>query len=134
MDLEYQLRVEADEIIIGFPDGVQNCFKKLDFPQLFFEWQSEARIEMFSLMDQAGATAAKMMPVHLPTMGTISNDVFPINLITRGMGLLLKASILDQVTESFESARKRGTCQVPEKKPKRSPVSRPCFLCGSIEL
>jgi len=79
-------------------------FPRVRLPEDFLIWQSQARLNMFHLMEQRGAQAISMAPVHLPVLATLGKGDFPINLSTRGIGVLPKRGHLEEYTEQFRSA------------------------------
>jgi len=74
-------------------------------PDSFLTWQSHARINMFKIMMNDGGQSVKMAPVHLPVLASLDKGIFPINLATRGIGVLPKDEILAKITEQFQSAQ-----------------------------
>ncbi|HCM26723.1 MAG TPA: hypothetical protein DIC34_09300 [Treponema sp.] len=87
---------------------------RAELPSAFLKWQSEERLEMFSEMSRAGAGSVRRMPSHLPVLATIGQGPFPVNLATRGMGMLPKPERLAEFTTSFEAARREGEGRAPE--------------------
>ncbi|NMC03755.1 MAG: hypothetical protein GYA24_01020 [Candidatus Lokiarchaeota archaeon] len=90
-------------------DGKSRKFTAVELPRLFLEWQSEARMRLFKTMAQGGAGQARVQPAHLPVLATWSIDGmggdFPVNLSTRGMGILPKQDMLATFTAMLEKAR-----------------------------
>ena len=107
MNLSYQINVEGNIVSIINKDSTKTEITCETFPQLFLEWQQKARTEMFSMLDHKGSHAVKSMPAHLPTLASISEGNYPINLSTRGIGVLPNETMLAEVTASFESTKKR---------------------------
>ncbi|MBN2154348.1 MAG: hypothetical protein JW839_23030 [Candidatus Lokiarchaeota archaeon] len=94
------------EAMVG---GEKRTFAAMELPRPFLEWQSEARMRMFKAMTQGGAGQVRVQPAHLPVLATWdagdgAGD-FPVNLSTRGMGILPKADKLAHYTSSLERAR-----------------------------
>jgi hypothetical protein len=79
-------------------------FDRVRLPEDFLLWQSQARFNMFQLMEQKGAQAISMAPVHLPVLASLGNGSFPINLSTRGIGVLPRQEYIEEFTEKFRSA------------------------------
>lgn len=78
----------------------------LKFPNNFLEWQMVTRQIMFKMLKNHGASGIKMQPGHLPVMATWSKGSFPVNLATRGMGLVPKEDLLDKFSSLFENTKK----------------------------
>ncbi len=95
-------------------DGSQVQFPTISLPDLFIKWQSEARLKMFDMMKEKGATAMKMQPAHIAVMATQSDGAFPINLSSKGLGLLPKPEKLDTFTTLFEKAKKDTENRPPQ--------------------
>ncbi len=66
-------------------------------------WQSQARLEAFAIMRQQQATAVRSMPAHLPVLASFGEGDFPVNLTTRGIGLLPKGELLAEMTAVLET-------------------------------
>ena len=79
-------------------------FPRVPLPEDFLLWQSQARLNMFQLMEQKGAQAISMAPVHLPVLASLGDGSFPINLSTRGIGVLPRQEHLEEFTKKFRSA------------------------------
>lgn len=90
-------------------DGKKRTFTAVELPRPFLEWQSEARMRMFKAMAQGGAGQVRAQPAHLPVLATWSGDGqgsdFPVNLSTRGMGIVPKQERLASFTSLLEKAR-----------------------------
>ncbi|MEX2683487.1 MAG: hypothetical protein Q6373_018060 [Candidatus Sigynarchaeota archaeon] len=94
------------EITIG---GKKRTFSTVALPRSFLEWQSEARVRMFKAMAQGGASQVRAQPAHLPVLATWDpegneND-FPVNLSTRGMGVVPKQEKIAFFTDMLDKAR-----------------------------
>jgi hypothetical protein len=74
-------------------------------PDTFLIWQSKARISMFEMMDSQGANSVRTAPVHLPVLASVGDGIFPINLTTRGIGVLPKEEYIAEFTERFQNAK-----------------------------
>ncbi|HME54564.1 MAG TPA: hypothetical protein VKM55_20295 [Candidatus Lokiarchaeia archaeon] len=99
----YQETIEIDI------NGEKISFALLDLPTSFLQWQSEARMQMFKMIGKARATKVTMQPAHLPVLATWSQETlasdFPVNLSTRGMGLLPRRDKLEQFVALFQQAK-----------------------------
>ncbi len=82
----------------------QYQFSTVPLPQPFLQWQSQARLEAFEEMRNKHATAVRTMPAHLPVLATFGEGDFPLNLTTRGIGLLPKPEFLAVITSELETA------------------------------
>lgn len=102
------ISMAEDKVIITYTDGAKQVFARQDFPKVFLQWQSHSRMKMFEMLQNRGDTAVKTMPGHLPTLATYGQEEFFVNLSTRGMGVLPKASLLDSVSELFEDAKRKA--------------------------
>ncbi|WP_320129850.1 pyridoxamine 5'-phosphate oxidase family protein [uncultured Sphaerochaeta sp.] len=107
MKTNYAINIENQDIVIQYPDGTQQKLTVQNFPEDFLRWQSVSRTKMFEVMEHKDASAIKSMPGHLPTLATSSDGIFPINLSTRGMGVLPKESILSEVSELFIETKRK---------------------------
>ena len=74
-------------------------------PDSFLTWQSHARLNMFKTMLEGGGQSVKMAPVHLPVLASLGTGIFPVNLATRGIGVLPKDEIIARITEQFQKAQ-----------------------------
>jgi hypothetical protein len=74
-------------------------------PDDFLVWQSQARLTMFKMMEDHGGKSVKMAPVHLPVLASLGEGMFPINLATRGIGVLPKEEKLLEFTSKFRNAQ-----------------------------
>nr|MDO8083164.1 hypothetical protein [Candidatus Sigynarchaeum springense] len=94
------------EVTIG---GKKRTFTTVELPRPFLEWQSEARLRMFKIMAQGGAGQMRTQPAHLPVLATWDPDGddgdFPVNLSTRGMGVVPKQEKLALFTGMLEKAK-----------------------------
>jgi hypothetical protein len=100
-----QILMNAKDIQIILPNHGGVTFPRVALPERFLRWQIEARREMFALLRQKGSSAIRMQPVHLPVLATLGDGVFPINLATRGIGLLPASEYLHEFTHRFEEMR-----------------------------
>jgi hypothetical protein len=103
-----------------FLSGEKTKFRITKLPYNFLEWQSVTRQQMFHLLREHDASKIKMQPGHLPVMATWSKSNFPVNLATRGMGLVPKEEFLEKFSLLFEQV-KEETQGIPIKEslPKR---------------
>lgn len=76
----------------------------VQLPKPFLEWQSLARLEAFETMKKNRAGSVTTMPAHLPVLATYGEGKFPLNLTTRGIGLLPKPEFLEEITTELEAA------------------------------
>ncbi len=94
------------EALIG---GEKRLFTSVELPRLFLEWQSEARMKIFKTMAQGGAHQVRVQPAHLPVLATWSigdlTSDFPVNLSTRGIGIVPKQEMLASFTAMLDKAR-----------------------------
>jgi hypothetical protein len=100
------MEANSFETMIG---GKNRKFTAVELPRLFLEWQSEARMRMFKTMAQGGAGQVRVQPAHLPVLATWSGDIqggdFPVNLSTRGMGIVPRQAKLAAFTAMLEKAK-----------------------------
>lgn len=115
MQTSYQFDFKDGLVSVSFPDGREASLGTTPLPEPFLQWQAAARIKMFEVLQQAGAAHVRSMPGHLPTMATVSDGLFPVNLSTRGFGVLPKASRLADITALFEAARMKAASDSSEK-------------------
>jgi hypothetical protein len=84
-------------------------FSPVDLPPLFIQWQSEARLRMFKLLGEAGAGQVTVQPAHLAVLATWTvepaSTAFPVNLTTKGIGLVPAQEYLEEITQGLEQAR-----------------------------
>jgi hypothetical protein len=100
--------VSENKLEIKYPRGHSLSCERVPLPQAFLEWQSQARLRMFQLLSQAGSGAIHSQPAHLPVLATLGEGDFPINLATRGIGLLPKSDSIGMYIRLFTSAIKEG--------------------------
>jgi hypothetical protein len=60
---------------------------------------------MFKMMEDYGGKSVNMAPVHLPVLASMDGGMFPINLTTRGIGVLPKEERLAEFTATFQNAK-----------------------------
>ncbi len=109
METGYQLEVLGNQITVSLQNGGRETVESRPFPEPFLQWQAAARMKMFDLLQQSGAQHARTMPGHLPTLATLGGGaLFPVNLTTRGLGVLPKESLLADITEKFIRAREQA--------------------------
>ena len=105
MENQFQISIIDDIIQMNLLD--QNIIiPRIALPEEFLNWQSESRIKMFKTLTEEGANAVKVQPSHLPVMATLGSGEFPINLATRGMGILPNNENLKKFTKIFEEVKK----------------------------
>ncbi len=78
--------------------------KRIELPSGFLEWQSNSRMRLFEEMETRGTKEIKMQPSHLAVMATLGRGPFPVNLVTKGLGLIPKSHLLRKFTILFEEA------------------------------
>ncbi len=91
------------------PAGLDNINTLL--PVDFLQWQSEARIEVFSRLKTHGASAVKTQPAHLPVLATAGTGAFPANMTTKGVGLVPRSDLLEHFTTLFIETRDKASAQ-----------------------
>lgn len=96
------LTVTNVDIICSAEHGKEQQYNRIELPQDFLQWQSLARLRSFEIMAQASADRVKSMPAHLPVLATLSKGDFPINLTSRGIGLLPREEYLLHYCQAFE--------------------------------
>ncbi len=90
------------DIIISEDQEKEHQYRRIELPSDFLQWQSLARLRSFETMSQSSAERVKSMPAHLPVLATLSKGDFPINLTTRGIGLLPRQDYLLQYCRAIE--------------------------------
>ncbi len=55
-------------------------------------------------MEFKGPAEVKVQPSHLAVMATMGDGPFPVNLVTKGLGMVPKKPYLEQFTKLFEEA------------------------------
>lgn len=108
MESGYRFDIQNNQITITFQNESRETVEFKPFPDPFMQWQASARMKMFDLLQQSGAERARSMPGHLPTLATSGSGQFPINLSTRGLGVLPKQSLLAEITALFTRAREKA--------------------------
>ncbi len=93
-----------DAIEVTLPQG-KVTLPGVRLPDDFLLWQSEARLSMFENMEKNGAKGVRMAPVHIPVLASVGSGMFPINLASRGIGLLPKQEYLQEFIIEFRKAR-----------------------------
>jgi hypothetical protein len=78
-------------------------FTGIPLPQPFLVWQSQARLEAFKIMEKNQTAAVRSLPAHLPVLATFGEGDFPVNLTTRGIGLLPKSEVIKEITNDLEN-------------------------------
>jgi hypothetical protein len=106
-------------------NGEMLQFRPQPLPQTFLEWQSHARLQMFEKLSQKGAGAVKTQPAHIAVMATMSYGQFPVNLASKGLGLLPAIDLVEQVTCDINAVRdETASLPVEESLPRRVAVMR----------
>jgi hypothetical protein len=101
------VHITGDQIEVASPGQDRLTFPRVRLPEVFLQWQSEARMRMFAVLQSRGAGEMKMQPAHLPVLATLGEVSFPVNLTTRGPGVLPKPDQLEPLTHRFEETRRR---------------------------
>lgn len=83
--------------------NLDHKFSGIPLPKPFLIWQSQARLEAFKKMEKNHSGAVRTMPAHLPVLATFGEGDFPVNLTTRGIGLLPKSEVIKEITNDLES-------------------------------
>ena len=94
---------ESFEVTI--PKQGRVTFQRARLPVDFLDWQSQARLSMFKMMEEYGGKSVSVAPVHLPVLASLGEGMFPVNHATRGMGVLPIKERLTDVTEKFRKAQ-----------------------------
>lgn len=77
-------------------------YNRMELPQDFLNWQSIARLNAFQMMADFNSEKVRTMPAHLPVLATYGTGDFPVNLTSRGIGLLPKDEFIIPLCELFE--------------------------------
>ncbi len=113
MDKTYESEIPAsvtlieNKLKVSIPPNLTASFERISFPLAFIEWQSRSRLLMFEHLSQSGATAIRSQPAHLPVLATLGTGNFPINLASRGIGLVPKVKHIDRYTKLLSSAKNK---------------------------
>jgi len=95
-----QIIVKPNDLFVD-TSQTSKTFTRILLPEQFIHWQSEARLVAFDRMSTMNAHAVKNMPAHLPVFATMSEGDFPVNLTTRGIGLLPQEAYLEEITQQL---------------------------------
>ena len=98
------ITVQGDEIIVLDDEDNLLTFRKTMLPEVFLKWQSVSRVRLFDAITVNGVQSIKSQPSHLPVIATTDDSVFGVNLSTKGIGVLPRRDILDEVTKGFMDA------------------------------
>ncbi len=90
---------------VTLPEHGRVTFPRVRMPDAFLLWQSQARIGMFEMMERGGGNSVHMAPVHLPVLASLGEGSFPVNLATRGIGVLPKDDRIAEFTDRFRKTR-----------------------------
>lgn len=107
MENQYQIFIVNNRIQMDLLDH-SLVIPRISLPENFMKWQSESRMKMFNTLKNDGANAIKVQPSHLPVMATLGGGEFPINLATRGMGILPKTNFIKKYTRLFENVKNKS--------------------------
>ena len=94
-----------ESLEVTLPSQGRVTLRRSRLPDDFLAWQSQARLEMFKIMEERGGIAVGMAPVHLPVLASLGMGSFPINLATRGIGVLPQIDKISEFTEKFRKAQ-----------------------------
>lgn len=94
-----------ESLEITLPGSGRVTFPRARMPADFLSWQSQARLGMFEIMERHGGESVHVAPVHLPVLASLGTEQFPINLTTRGIGVLPKDNVIAEFTHKFREAR-----------------------------
>jgi hypothetical protein len=94
-----------ESLEVTLPMSGRVTFSRVRMPNDFLTWQSQARLSMFEIMEKHGGKSVNMAPVHLPVLASLGEGNFPINLATRGIGVLPKNEKITEFTEKFREVR-----------------------------
>ncbi len=101
-----EIQMQCNKIVYN-EHGSRKEFDIIDLPAPFIQWQSDARVAMFQTLETTrDASKIKMQPAHLPVFATTSEGLFPINLSTRGIGLVPRATLIESWTSRFVEMQK----------------------------
>jgi hypothetical protein len=67
---------------------------------------------MFQKLAKASADSVHSQPAHLPVLATLGSGVFPINLASRGIGLLPKHELLEKYISLLVSAKNEASTRI----------------------
>ncbi len=90
------------------PDRGKVAFPRARLPDDFLSWQSAARLSMFGKIERDGTEGVRMAPAHLPVLASIGDGIFPVNLATRGIGLLPNREYLEEFIREFRRFRNQA--------------------------
>jgi hypothetical protein len=77
-------------------------YNRIELPKEFLNWQSTARLNAFQMMADFNSEKVRTMPAHLPVLATFGTGDFPVNLTSRGIGLLPKEEFILPLCELIE--------------------------------
>ncbi len=139
--MEIEIAPQSVGIVVN---GSEQTFIRASLPAAFLQWQSHARLHMFDLLSEQGGSAVRVQPAHLPALATFGDGIFPINLSTRGIGMLPDEAHLETVTACFEAVIKECAAQSWEESlPRRVQAAREFYqhpewfdpmLLGGLEI
>ena len=102
------VEVTKDKIIVSNPPNQPQYYDRSSYPNPFIEWQTKSRMQMFHRLIRAGAASIRSQPAHLPVLATLGKGGFPINLASRGIGLLPKHELLEKYTQLINSSKEEA--------------------------
>lgn len=95
-----------ESLQVTLPGHGRVTLPRVRLPDDFLVWQSQARLGMFRTLEEYGGEAVTMAPAHLPVLASLGNGMFPINLATKGVGVLPRREKLAEFTHKFRKALK----------------------------
>jgi hypothetical protein len=98
----------GNQVTVFQPPDLKTTFTSKPYPESFIEWQSKSRIQMFSHLLHSGAVSVRSQPAHLPILATLGTGEFPINLASRGIGLLPRKELLEEYCLQLNIAKKEA--------------------------
>jgi hypothetical protein len=102
--LDAAVKVSSTRITVDIPERGVLDVGRGELPADFLAWQSRARIGLFERLESKGSRAVSSLPAHLPVLATWGDGPFPVNLATRGVGLLPREDRLRELTDMLRSA------------------------------
>jgi hypothetical protein len=129
---------------VTLPEQGRVTLQRVKLPDDFLNWQSQARLDMFDAMQEQGGKPVRMAPVHLPVLASLGEGMFPINLATRGIGVLPRSENIAEYTKRFRDAQSKvDASRFSESLPIRAQMAREFYsrpdlfdpyLLGGLEI
>ncbi len=95
--------IVSDRDILVSHNQQEKIYQRDELPQDFLDWQCQSRIDSFKKMASISADSVRAMPAHLPVLASMGDEEFPINLASRGIGLLPKKEFLQYYCDLIEN-------------------------------